>query len=276
MTLIQFDEAVCRKIRARLNAYLNDELSVESAAEVDRHLKSCAKCSDELAEMEGLRTRLRRGADAEPIPEGLREAVSARLGREYRRRSAPWLAVAAALVLIVGGGSLITKKVTGFLPHQFLSNELQIHRLLSQVASAYAPAIIDHLRCAIFGPGPDSAPTPEKIAKDLGEQAPIADIVKQAAGPDATLMVAHRCVFGGREFVHMVLVENGSLISVVLTKKREGEALGAEPEATSAASYQIAGFEAGGYLAFVISDLTPEKNTELARNLVSPVRRFLG
>ena len=276
MNVIQFDDAVCRRIRARLGSYLNDELSVETAAEVARHLEGCERCSAELAAMEQLRGRLREAVQGDAAPAGLRATVEGALGREYRRRTAQWLAAAAAFVLAIGGGFLVSKKVTGYLPHELLAIELEVRSLVRQVASAYAPAIIDHVHCALYRSGPKSEVMQEKVAMELGEQAPIADIVKDIAGPSATLFVAHKCHFGGREYIHMILMEGESLVSVVVTEKEEGESLGAGVEAEKAGRFEIAGFETGAYLAFVISDMTPEKNLEWARNLEQPLRDFLA
>jgi anti-sigma factor (TIGR02949 family) len=276
MTVIPFDEAACRRIRARLDAYLSNELAVETVAEVERHLASCGSCSKDLAAMEELRSRLRSAVRAQTAPDGLRRAVTAKLRPTYRRRRTAWPALAAAVLIALGAGFVVSKRVTGFLPHELLAIELEVRSLVKQVAAAYAPAIIDHLHCALYRQGPKTEVMPEKIAMELGEQAPAAAIVKEAAGPRATMLLAHKCHFGGREFLHMILMDGESLVSVVVTKKREGESLAAEPRATRAAQFEIAGFEAGGYLAFVISDMTAERNLELARNLEAPLRRFLG
>ncbi|MEZ5365226.1 MAG: zf-HC2 domain-containing protein [Bryobacterales bacterium] len=277
MTVIRFDDAVCRKVRQQLHAYLSNELSVETAAEVDRHLKSCPKCAEELAQMERLRTLVRKAAESEETPAGLRDAVAEALGRDRRRRSASWWGIAAAAaVAVLVAGSFWTKRETGFFPHQLAAIHLEVRGLVSQVAAAYAPAVIDHLRCTIFGPKPDGPVAPEKAAMGLGDEAPLVEIVTTAAGPDASLLVAHRCTFGGREFIHLVLQEGENIASVVLTKRRDGEDLGPGLDSAKAGRFQIAGFEAGDYLAFVISDLPQERNMELARAMLAPVRAFLG
>ena len=276
MTLIKFDDAVCRRIRAKLDAYMSDELAVETAAEVGKHLESCEKCSGELAAMEGLRGRLRAAVQREAVPAGLRAAVGARVERDGRRRVAPWLAAAAALAILFGGGFAASKRITGFYPHQLLAIELEMRSLVRQVAAVYAPAIIDHVHCALYRTAPKTEVAPAKVAMELGEQAPVADIVKDVAGPEATMLVAHKCAFGGREYIHMILMDGEALVSVVLTKKRAGEELGADPSATRAGRFEIAGFEAGEYLAFVISDMPAERNLEMARGLRGPLVGLLG
>ena len=184
--------------------------------------------------------------------------------------------VAAAALAVLLAGSIWSKRQTGFYPHQLAAVHLEVNGLVSQVAAAYAPAIIDHLRCTIFGPKPDGAVSAEKAAMGLGDQAPLVEIVTTAAGPDASLLVAHRCTFGGREFIHLVLQEGDNIASVVVTKRREGEDLGPGLDAAKAGRFEIAGFEAGEYLAFVISDLPRERNMELARAMLAPIRAFLG
>ena len=180
MTVVSFDVAACARIRRRLDAYLSDELALDAAAEVERHLAGCERCSAEFAAMEDSRNRLRRAVRSEAVPADLRDAVRGRLERDGRRRVAPWLAVAAALALTVGGGYVVSKRLTGFYPHKLLAIELEVRSLVRQVAAAYAPAIIDHVHCALYRAGSKSEVMPEKVAMELGEQAPIAGIVQQA------------------------------------------------------------------------------------------------
>ncbi len=276
MKLVPFDDASCKRVRARLDAYLSDELALEPAAEVAAHLEACEACSAELAAMQEVRHRLREAVRAEAAPGSLRDGVERRLHAEYRRGPARWLAVAAALAISLGAGLLVSERVTGYLPLELLTIELEVRSLVGEVAAAYAPAIIDHLHCAVYRSGAKSAVTNEKAAMELGSEAPIAEMAHQAVGRQATMFVAHRCRFGGRDYVHMILMDGDALVSVVVTEKQAGEALGAEPSATRAGRFEIAGFETSGRLAFVISDLSAERNLEIARELQGPLEGFLG
>jgi hypothetical protein len=97
--------------------------------------------------------------------------------------------------------------------------------------------------------------------------------------------MAHQCGYGGRKYVHLTLQNGPELVSLVITQKGMGESLnGLAPALTSsglpvyqakAQQYEVAGFEAGKYLAFVVSDLRNSTNLELAAKLAPTVHEFL-
>ena len=64
----------CTDIRNRLHAYLDQELELPSAMEVDRHLASCEACKSAYAEQTALRSALRSHATYHNAPSGARAA----------------------------------------------------------------------------------------------------------------------------------------------------------------------------------------------------------
>ena len=46
----------CRAMRERVQAYADDELTVEGAIEVEAHLERCASCRDDFERQRSLRT----------------------------------------------------------------------------------------------------------------------------------------------------------------------------------------------------------------------------
>ena len=96
----------CDLSRERVHAWLDGELSVESALEAERHVQECATCAAEYRSARALRAALRGGGLVAVPPETLEVRVRTALARETRasRRGVPvWAAVAAALAL---GGAL--------------------------------------------------------------------------------------------------------------------------------------------------------------------------
>ena len=97
---------------------------------------------------------------------------------------------------------------------------------------------------------------------------------------------AHRCSYRDRHFVHLVLRDGSSLVSVVLTRKAPGESLGRLAPKLELASlpvygaatdrYQIAAFETRDHLAYVVSDLPATQNLELMADLAPAVSEFLA
>jgi hypothetical protein len=82
----------------RLDAYLDGELDLAGALEVEEHLQSCTHCSALLGRLTGLRTALRRGAPLEKAPGPLRNRLMTRLEAPVPRAGLSWrwgLALAA-------------------------------------------------------------------------------------------------------------------------------------------------------------------------------------
>jgi mycothiol system anti-sigma-R factor len=78
----------CTDIRNRLPAYLDQELELPSAMEVDRHLASCEDCKSAYAEQTALRSALRSHATYHNAPSGLAQRIRARVAPKDERK--PW------------------------------------------------------------------------------------------------------------------------------------------------------------------------------------------
>jgi len=78
----------CTDTRNRLPAYLDQELELPSAMEVDRHLASCEACKSAYAEQTALRSTLRSHATYHTAPSGLAQRIRARIAP--KDESKPW------------------------------------------------------------------------------------------------------------------------------------------------------------------------------------------
>jgi hypothetical protein len=146
----------------------------------------------------------------------------------------------------------------------------------------------DHIHCAIhrdFSSGPRSF---ERMAHDMGpDYIGLVSLVKDHAPQDYTVMVGHRCDFKGRNFIHLILTNQKTILSIILTKKN-GEAFDKSALATiSQASgeplyrarlqgQEIVGFETRDYLAYVVSGLPQDDHFQLASALAPSMRGFLA
>ena len=214
--MLNFDSKQCERVRRQLDAYLSNELLVETTSEVLRHLESCEACSHELDSRMRLRKALRKAADKRLPPEHLREAISRRLRRAQpgffgEFRATLWAVALASLVLVVVAGQ------QGF--------RLQRGRQL--VSSVLAIGVSDHIQCAIKGHNyPEVASPPDQLRKKLGpEYAGLLPIVQQKL-PAFQVLEAHICQVPGssRNYVHFITRGQGTILSVILTR-REGESL---------------------------------------------------
>ena len=82
----------------------------------------------------------------------------------------------------------------------------------------------DHLHCTVFRKFAKDPPTFEQMAKKMGpDWVGLVPLVEQRAPEQYRVMLAHRCGYRGREFVHLALKSDAKLLSVIITPKRAGE-----------------------------------------------------
>jgi anti-sigma factor RsiW len=111
----------CADCRARLDAYLDDELTTDERAEVREHLAGCAECARELAALERASTLAQEHLVHYEAPDVLKARIASAIASE---RSAPartppaplprpgWWRLAAAGVLVALASSSLTYAVT--------------------------------------------------------------------------------------------------------------------------------------------------------------------
>ncbi|MBV9766758.1 MAG: hypothetical protein JOZ48_18075 [Acidobacteriaceae bacterium] len=160
--------------------------------------------------------------------------------------------------------------------------------------SAYVPRILrvglgDHIHCSVYRKYPEHPESLQQMIADLGPDfAPLLQTVRSKVPGNLQLVMAHRCSYRQRQFVHFTFKNSDALLSLVIAHKQDGEQL-SRPELGQALleseipiyrsevqRFQIAAFDAGEYLAYVISDLSSRQNNEIAAALSPDVRSFLS
>ena len=103
-------------------------------------------------------------------------------------------------------------------------------------------------------------PTDDELVRKIGpEYAALVPIVRKQVPEEYRMVIAHKCSYGGRKFVHLSLRNDENLLSVVITQKQNGESFpqdGALPESVRGVAlhaarvdrFQISGFESAGQL----------------------------
>jgi anti-sigma factor (TIGR02949 family) len=279
MNVPNFNSEQCARIRRHLDAYLSNELLVETTGEVLRHLESCQACTRELEARTRVRDALRRVAASQTPPEELRQSIQRQLrkmepGFSGGLRRLTW-ALALALVVVLAG--IATEQW------------IRVQRGRRVVASVLALGVSDHVQCAIKGHNyPDIANPPEKLRQQLGPQyAGLLDVVQQKL-PGFEILEAHICSVQGspRKYVHFITRGRGTILSVILTR-RDGEHLPNGKGFISGSSgglnlyeahlegMNAAGFESNGYFGFVVSDLSPAVTVQIASELAPPLKAAL-
>src|SRR5215469_6422307 len=112
MNVVNFNERACEKYRRYFDAYLDNELLVETNQDVLQHLHSCPECVRILEARARTKQLLRDAVRKEQAPPELVAALRNRLRTErpsfFSYNTVRWMMAAAAvlLVAIVGVGSL--------------------------------------------------------------------------------------------------------------------------------------------------------------------------
>jgi anti-sigma factor (TIGR02949 family) len=275
MNVLKFNSEQCARIRRHLDAYLSNELLVETTSDVLRHLETCEACSRELEARTRLRDALRRAAGSQIPPEELRQSIQ----RQLRKMEPGFFGGSHRLVWAL---ALVIVVILGGIAAQQSIRGLRGRRI---VASVLAIGVSDHVQCAIKGHNyPDIANPPEQLRQKLGPQyAGLLEVVQQKL-PGFEVLEAHICSIPGspRKYVHFITRGRGTILSVILTR-REGAQFPNGNAFSSGASGGVnlyeahlqgmnaAGFESKEYLGFVVSDLSQDTTVQIANVLAPPL-----
>ena len=106
MNVLNFDFRQCERVCRQLDAYLSNELLVETTCEVLKHLESCEACSHHLGSRQRVREALQEAVAKQLVPEYLRAAIHQRLrnarpGLFERFRATTWAVALASWALVL-------------------------------------------------------------------------------------------------------------------------------------------------------------------------------
>lgn len=270
----------CRDVRPLVDAFVSDQLLVETTEAIVAHLERCPACR---AEVEGLR-RLRAATrsafanarELEARPEflsslhGRLQAEAARQTRVTRPRWT-WLAVAASLTLLIMAG-------TGW-------REWTVRSLTALVNAA----VRDHRFCTLTSTPGAQRMSLEEAARRYGVFNRALETVQPQVdsldGGPIRILERHSCVFDGERFAHIVLAYKGSTVSLLVPETGNqsarvwglGPPAGGPPSALVAQDgFHVAAFPSPGRLVFVVSDLPQHDVQDVARAMAGPVTQALG
>jgi hypothetical protein len=288
MTKVRFGEGGCEKTRRCLDSYISNELLVETNHEVLRHLEGCAECTAELEARSRLRSRLKAAVERQGVPPELavkvRERIRARQSRSWLGSGWPQAVAVAAGLAVFGIFWMSSRHETMPVTADRRVQDVYIQKVSTTLAAILRVGLGDHIHCAVFRKaGPPAAV--EQMLQDLGPYQGLLPVVKAAIPERFRIIMAHQCSYHGRKFVHFTMHDGTGLVSLVIARKQDGEILEALKPAMRASGiplyqagadrWQVAGFEAGGYLAYVVSEMKGKTNLQVAADLAHPVREFL-
>lgn len=277
----------CREARQLAEAFVSEQLLVETTHGVIAHLDRCPACR---AEFDGLRrlraaTRSAIASSSELAPSpAFTASLSARLRAEagrlpadnasrsaVRRPRRQWLAIAASVLLVVGAGA-------GWRGWSAASLSALLHA-----------AVGDHRFCALTFKLAERPISLAEAARRYGGVYAALETVEPStaalSGGPLRILDRHSCVLDGRRFAHIVIRYKEQKVSLLVSDDpRPGAAvwhqLGVDHEAPVALAatdgFRVASFHGSQRVVFVISSLPDDDVREVAQAMAGPVSRVLA
>lgn len=278
----------CREVRQLAEAFVSEQLLVETTRAIVGHLERCPACRAEVEGLRRLRAATRSAFEGAPHlaaqPEfaaGLTSHLQSGLQSDLlsdpaRRRAAyvprrRWLAIAASVLLIVGAG-WGWREWPG-----------------SRLSALLHAAVGDHRFCALTFKLAEPPIPLEEAAGRYGKFNELLETVEPTAttlsGGPLRILERHSCVFNGQRFAHIVLRYKDETVSLLVTDDtRPRDARPTDTGLTDATTtdlpvidgFHVASFRGASQVVFVVSSLTPDDVREVARAMVGPVSAALA
>jgi hypothetical protein len=248
------------------------------------------------------KNRLKDAVNSVPVPEGFEDRLRIQIqahrvpsGAHSQRR---W--VLRLVPVLVAAGVLAALSVAYQFGHFRLtraSRDAYIASVSSHLGEIMRIGLRDHIHCAVFRKYPKNPPTAEEIlnprfekgVKPISTQyAGLIPIVRSLVPETFRMTLAHQCTYQGREYIHLSLRDESDTLSLVVTRKINGESFHAEdilPALTESGipmyqagvqRFQISAFETADYLVYFISDLGKRQNMDLMLALAPRVKGLLA
>lgn len=265
----------CREVRALVDAYLDDELLVETNQAVLAHLSHCGACRAEMAARQALRTKLKNAVESDQRlgsrPDFSRElrnrlhSIDPHATSAWQRRL-PWMAAATVVALLAIAWALAASWST---PR--LAND-------PTVASLIESAVGDHRDCALRH---QPSEPPISLDQAAAHDAALRGLDRAVTAPTGSLpapldsIAAHACVWKGRRFGHVVLSYKGVTTSVLVTapeRDTQPYALGLPEACPTTSEFAVACFAAPQHAVFIVSELSSGDTVTLAQVLAPGMR----
>jgi anti-sigma factor RsiW len=269
----------CRDVRNVAEAFVADQVMVETAGAVVGHLERCPSCRADIEGRRRLRSAVRAAFNAAPglaprpefvanISSRLRaEAGNSKRGRVWSRT---WLALAASLLVVAGGLELQSVGIAGF-------------------ASVVQAAVHDHRFCYLTFKGSDPPIPLEEAALRYDDPSDrlLADVEPSPtalSGGPVRILRRHSCVYDNRRFVHIVLQYRNTALSLVVTP--DDRVLAALPRASAPADgsvvslpsvdgLHVAAFRGPQHAVFLIGSLSDDDLRDVATAMAPGVSKAL-
>ncbi len=286
MNVVNFNERSCERYRRYFDAYVDNELLVETNQDVLQHLTSCPDCTRILESRARMKRLVKNAVTKEEAPLELAAALRDRLRSERRSffayDTARWImAAAAVLLLAIGGGAALQwGRVI-----RFGGDDSVFQTVSARVQEILRVGLVDHVHCTILAEKWKRFVSFDEIKANTRRSAlgpefiDLVPAVQAKLGSDYKIVDGHRCTANNRQYIHLILTgSKDRILSLVITEKQNESFTQADAVAVMQASgipiyrdrqgkYEIAGFESDKYMAYVVSNLAQDSNLKIASAL---------
>ncbi|CAN5724802.1 hypothetical protein BH24ACI3_BH24ACI3_00160 [soil metagenome] len=272
----------CKDFREISEAYLSDELLVETNLQVFRHMENCQSCRSDFAARRSLRMKVRSAVVDAPefaVSEAFERDLAARL-RDTAVSNSGWRGIfKMPRILVPTFAALVIAVFAGFVTYQYnlmsTTSDLAILRigLTNYLTEVSFKAIGNHKNCAL-----------DKLEKWESGNLPVSEdgtaMANKVIGPlrasfseNVEILHSHDCIYEGRRFSHVIVRRGGRTLSVFFDRSDESRHLAAEEGVKDSIicnkenGMQVASFRVNGYAVFVVSDMPEPENLEIARSI---------
>src|SRR5436190_19591654 len=151
MNVFNFNDRSCERYRRYFDAYVDNELLVETNQDVLQHLNSCTDCTRILESRVRVKQLVRDAVQGEQAPPELADALRGRFRTERRSffayDTAPWM-MAAAAVLVLAIGSVAALQWGRII--QFGEGVSFFQTVSTRLQEILRVGLVDHVHCAIL------------------------------------------------------------------------------------------------------------------------------
>lgn len=276
----------CSEFNEISEAYLSDELLVETNIQVFQHLQGCRKCRESFAARRKLRQQMSssvRNAKEFQLDPVFARRLTAELKEAalfesiWRRSLAPRILIPLfAGVLIIGVLGLVVMDLSSRGSLKVVTS-ISEQPVIEGIAGMLAEAVGHHRSCAIqklriWEQRARAEPAGEPIYQET-----IVKPLQEKVSPRVKLLHVDDCIFEGKPFVHVILKDGETVISVFFAKPA-GARGGPEDAVDTIMSkeeseFQVAAFRKDAQAVFVVSDLSEAENLSFARTLLNAWNR---
>ena len=278
----------CRQFLGTLDLYLDKELSSAETSQIAEHLKECQECFSEVETRRAIRERLRSAVRNVPAAPALEAAIQAtlRVNRPSSRSRSYWVALPIAAAIVICMSAALAYRF-GYLRLTKGSQESYVASISAPIPGIMRVGLGDHVHCAVYKAFSNQHPTLEQMAHDMGQYKELTSVIEKKIPRTYRVLLAHQCRYHGRRFVHVELTNGSALVSLVISRRGEGDSFekdqlipvltesGIAIYQTKAQRFEVSGSETRDYLIYVVSNLGQDDNLNMMLALAPSVTSFL-